>query len=178
MLDLLPDQPRGRRRVSGQPRVLVEDADHRRHRGQGSPQLVRHVARELAGACLHLLQLAHLALQGGSHPVERGDQLGELVAALRLDPDRQVTAGHAPRGLGQPPYRQHDRPVHGDGDGGHHREQQRGLDREEDQGGMGHQAGWRLPGIADPQIPQPLGPEDHLIQQGREAVRLNQGVEP
>jgi hypothetical protein len=47
--DLLSDQPRGRRGVSGQPRVLVQDADHRRHRGQRCPQLVGHVAGEPPG---------------------------------------------------------------------------------------------------------------------------------
>ena len=100
---LLADQPRGRRGVPGQFRVLVEYADHRRHRRQRSPQLMGHIAGELPGACRHLLQLTHLILQGRSHPVERGDQLGELVPAPRLDPDRQVTAGHPRRGVGQPP---------------------------------------------------------------------------
>ena len=52
---LLLDQPRGGCGVPGQSRVLVEDADHRRHRRQRSPQLMGHIAGELPGACLHLL---------------------------------------------------------------------------------------------------------------------------
>ena len=52
---LLPDQPRGRRGVPGQVRVLMEYADHRRHRRQRSPQLMGHIAGELPGACRHLL---------------------------------------------------------------------------------------------------------------------------
>jgi len=75
VLHLLPDQPRGRRGIPGQSRVLVEYADHRRHRRQRSPQLMGHIAGELPGACGHLLQLTDLILQGRSHPVERGDQL-------------------------------------------------------------------------------------------------------
>jgi hypothetical protein len=51
-----------------------------------------HIAGELPGARRHLLQLTHLVLQGGCHPVERGNQLSELAPAPRLDPDRQVTA--------------------------------------------------------------------------------------
>jgi hypothetical protein len=70
VLNLLSDQPRGRRGVSGQPRVLVQDADYRRHRGQRSPQLVGHVAGELPGPCFHLFQVAHLVLQCGGHLVE------------------------------------------------------------------------------------------------------------
>jgi hypothetical protein len=70
VLDLLSDQPCGRRGVSGQPRVLVQDADYRRHRGQRSPQFMGHVAGEPPGPCFHLFQIAHLVFQRGGHLVE------------------------------------------------------------------------------------------------------------
>jgi len=129
---LLADQSRGRRGVPGQFRVLVEYVDHGRHRRQRSPQLMGHIPGELPGACRHLLQLTDLILQDGSHPVERGDQLGELVPALRLNPDRQVTAGHPRRGPDQPPYRQQDRTGRGDGHSDDHREQHPSLHPEKD----------------------------------------------
>jgi hypothetical protein len=178
VLHLLVDQLCGRRGVPGQSRVLVEYADHRRHRSQRSPQLMGHIAGELPGACLHLLQLTHLVLQGRSHPVERGDQLGELVPAPRLDPDRQVTAGHALRGPGQPPYRQQDRPGRGDGSSGDNREQQSSLHPEEDQSGMAHRVGCWLPGLGVHQVLQPAGPLDHIVQPDGEAISPDQGVEP
>jgi hypothetical protein len=119
----------------------MEYADHRRHRRQRSPQLMGHIAGELPGACLHLLQRTHLILQGRSHPVERGDQLSELVPAPRLDPDRQVTAGHALRGPGQPPDGPQNPAGSGDGSSDDHREQQPSLHPEDDQSGMAQRVG-------------------------------------
>jgi hypothetical protein len=178
VLHLLPDQPRGRRGVPGQSRVLVEYADHRRHRRQRSPQLMGHIAGEPPGPGLHPLQLTHLVLQGGSHPVERGDQLGELVPAPRLDPDRQVTAGYALRGPGQPPDGQQHPAGSSDGGSGDHRKQQPSRHPEEDQGGMAHQVGRWLAGIGMHQALKPARPKDHIVQPGGEAIGRYQGMEP
>jgi hypothetical protein len=137
-----------------------------------------NVAGKPPGACLHPLQLTHLVRQGRSHPVERGDQLGELVPAPRLDPDRQVTAGHALRGPGQPPDGQQNPAGSSDGSSGDHREQQPGLHPEEDQSGMAHRVGRWLPRIGVHQALQPAGPKDHIVQPGGEVIRRYQGVEP